>query len=198
MVMGAVGAGPSLARWTFNYRDLQRDARRMFGPRMITLSRDVSKNTAYDYARATAKIAQNIVASELSDSGRLAASIGWYEPGYLKRPSSGSTPKDAFWVASTKGNVYFVEYGTNVPYAVPVFLGFTVSDERVIYIPSSGRFITVKPFTFGGINALDRAHVQFQADSKRRRQIFEDNFAVLKAEWDGRVVARALSRARKS
>ena len=197
MVMGAVSAGPSLARWTFNYRDLQRDARRMFGPRMIKLSREVSKNTAFDYTKATAKIAQDITSRELSDSGRLAASIGWYEPGYLKSKGTGSTPSDAFWIASTKGNVYFVEYGTNVPYAIPVFLGFTVTEERIIYIPSSGRFVTIQPFSFGGVNALDRAHTQFQSDSKRMRQIFEDNFSVLKAEWDGRTVARALSRARR-
>ncbi len=180
----SVGGGFLGSAWEFNYRDIQRDMRKLLSNKNIVLARNIAKQTAHDSARAVAKIAKDIVAAEASDGGRLAASIGFYEPGYLKRKGTGSSPSDAYWVETTRGNIFFVEYGTTVSYAVPIFLGFTVSEKRVVFLPEEGRFITVRPFSFEGIHALDRAQAEFNSDPLLLQEIFNSNMEQLEFSWN--------------
>ncbi len=181
----SVGGGGFLgSAWTFNYHHYQRSMMKLLSNKNVVLARNVVKQTAHDAARMVATIAKDIVAAEASDGGRLAASIGFYEPGYLKRKGTGSTPSDAYWVETTRGNIYFVEYGTTVSYAVPIFLGFTVSEKRVVFLPEEGRFITVRPFSFQGIHALDRAQAEFDSDPNLLQEIFQGNMTQLELSWN--------------
>lgn len=171
------------SRFLFDYRDYQRDMMRMLSNRNIRLARKIVKKTTSDATREVVKIAKDIVAREVSDSGRLAAGLGYYEPGYLRRKGSGSSPADAFWQETTKGNKYTVEWGTNISYAIPIFLGFTMAEKRVIYLPEEDRFITVHPFSFLGIHAMDRALAEFESNPERLRRIFNSNMVELILAW---------------
>ncbi len=175
-IMGGAG-------FRFDYRDYQRDMAKLFGVKNIALMRKVVKKTTSDATREVVKIAKDIVADEVSDSGRLAAGLGYYEPGYLRRKSSGSTPSDAHWHEYTQGNKFIVEWGTNVPYAPGIFFGFTVAEERVIYLAAEDRFITIHPFSFLGIHAMDRAQAEFESNPEKLKRIFRNNMRVMSRAW---------------
>lgn len=170
--------------YEFRYADVQRKLSKMLGFRNIQLSKNIARDVTKESARAISKIAKDIIAKEVSDSGRLAASVGYYQPGYLRRKGTGSTAADTLWIETARRFVYQVDYGTNVSYAVPIFLGFSQTDTRVVYLPLEDRFITVKPFTFAGIHALERADAEFNADPATLQRIFERNALELVKSWN--------------
>ena len=126
-------------------------------------------------AELGASITADIINDETNGTGRAAASIGRYDSGRLKHPSSESGPQDAFWSTRWIKDEFEVVYGSHVPYLPYIDLGFDVETQRVIFL--QGRFVTVGPFSFQGIHAFDRAIVQVQGDRAFMQRLFSKHFA---------------------
>jgi len=167
----------------FDMREFQRASMNLLSDKNIRRSRLVVKRTVHDLGIEAAKNAQRIVADEVSDSGRLAASIGIYNSGYLKQGGTGSSKRDAHFVEMTVGNKYVVEFGSNVPYATPIMLGFTMNERRVVFSTRLGQFITVHPFSFRGVHAYERGLDQMNSDHMLQQKIFEKNMKILQVGW---------------
>lgn len=167
-----------------NFSKMQRDMRAVFSDRNATLLRAAGKQSAHDLGMAVAKEAKDIIDAEHSKSGRLAASIGYYDPSYLKDGrDSDSSEDDSFFLEETRGGVYFVQIGSTVEYAVPVLEGFSMDETRKVYLEEEDRFITVKPFTFGGIHALERAMTR-KAHGANPQRIFTKNLRAFERAWN--------------
>lgn len=173
------------ALWTFDARDMQRQTMkylRGFGVSR-SRSREVTKSVVHDMAREAAKVSKRIVADEASDGGRLAAGIGYYEPGFLRRRGTGSNIRDPYWQEFTAGNIYRVEFGTNVPYATPIMLGFTMDSTRVVFSTRLNKFITVHPFSFLGVHAYERAAQEVAGDRGKIEEIFNRRVGEEFSDW---------------
>lgn len=170
--------------YQFQMYEFQRKAMSLLGDQNLRKSRLAVKRTVRDIGYLEAQYAKDIVDDEVSDSGRLAASIGYYDQSYLKKSNTGSSPADAYFAEFTAGNRYVVEFGSNVEYATPIMLGFTMSERRVVFSTRMNKFITVKPFTFDGIFAYERAHNMVQSDYQRLIRIFKKNARELELSWN--------------
>ena len=131
-------------------------------------------DTAVDIAERAADLTATIFNDETDGTGRSAASIGKYNPDRLKGASADSGPQDAFWSEKWVKDEYRVEYGSHVPYVPYIDLGFSVETQRTIFI--EGRFVTIKPFSFQGIHAFDRAITQVEGSRSFMQAIFLKNF----------------------
>ena len=168
--------------YDLNFNQMQKKMRATFSEKKVTLLRAAAKQTAHELGMAVAKEAKDIIDAEHSKTGRLAASIGYYDPSYLKGDSD-SSEEDAFFQEETRGNVYFVVIGSTVSYATPVLEGFSMDETRIVYLPDEDRFITVHPFTFGGIHALERAQAKVMTTSKTTR-IMKKTFNAFERDWN--------------
>lgn len=167
----------------FDMVDFQRSAMKLLSGQNIRRSRQAVKNTVRDVGLEAARRSKEIVDNEVSDSGRLAASIGYWDQKYLKKPNTESSPTDAHWAEFTAGNRYVAEFGSNVPYALPILLGFTMNETRRVWSTRLGQFITVKPFSFGGVFAYERAIDSVNADSRFLQRTFKKNMKELELNW---------------
>jgi len=109
---------------------------------------------ATEIAELGAQKTADIIDEETHGVGRLAAGIGKYDSSRLKGDSE-SVESDAYFLKEDKGNVLLREYGTNVPYAAAVDLGYEVTNPRRVLLPN-GRWVYIKPQTFGGRHFFDR------------------------------------------
>ncbi len=129
---------------------------------------------AGDAAERGADLTAEIINEETDGTGRAAASIGKFNPDRLKKPNFEAGPEDAFWSEKWIKDEYEIVYGSHVPYLPYIDLGFSVETQRVIFI--EGRFVTIKPFSFEGIHAFDRAIIQVQGSRAFMQAIFLKHF----------------------
>ncbi len=87
-------------------------------------------------------------------SGRLRAGFGVYNPNLTNNPES--SPSDVIFEVNRRGNRVSVTVGTNIPYAEAVNNGFTMDEERRVFIPSRDGFRMVQPFEFSGYHFLEQ------------------------------------------
>lgn len=174
---------PGTGYWfDINFNQMQKDMRNTFSERNFLLIRQAGKDAAYETGLVVAYRAKDIVA-EHSKTGRLAASLGPYDPDYLTGEDSESDESDSYFEQETRGNVYYIKIGSSVPYAEPVLSGFSMTERRVVYIPEEDRFITVQPFTYGGIHALEEAWAM-TLGSPDITVISNKSFAKFEASWN--------------
>lgn len=164
------------------FSNMLRDMRAHFNDRKVELLREAGRETTREIGMQVAKAVKEIIADENTVSGRLAAGFGYYDPSYLRGPSD-SSPSDAYFAEESRGGVFFAEMGTFVEYAGAVFQGFTVEETRVVYLPAEDRFITVKPFTFAGIHAVERAMAQVATTGNYNRT-FRKALRHFEREWN--------------
>lgn len=180
------GAVRQAGVWQLNMREQQRDLAAMFSDLKPAKMRVAVKAITEQYATEYAHRVKKIIAAESSDTGRLAASYGPYEKQWLHRGYKASLASigehmphgrytgtewdkesdesDSIFYPETHGNVYYYIVGSNVPYAVPVMLGFTSVAGNRVYVPRYGAWITVPQFTFAGIHADERAMAELDSD----------------------------------
>lgn len=164
-----------MGQWELNFANQQRTLMRMFSEAGVTRARKLTMDIGDAYAREYARRVKDVYASETDGTGRLAASFGYYEPGYLHahyrrilgRSEEPSRPSDAIFYQETRGNVYTWVVGTTVPYASAIEMGFVrAGDGRQVFIPKFGRWVTLNnEFTWGGIHATERVAAELESDS---------------------------------
>ncbi len=160
-----------------NHEQLIKPSQELLGGLAANMPRRFS-DMSVETAEEGIKIIRRIIADEATDSGRLAASIGIYDPSFLVQPDGDSSPADAYWHQSTRrGSQHFVEFGTNVPYAIFIELGFAVTNIRVVFI--AGRFVTIHPFSFQGIHAFERGMTEVETNELVLAGIFRRNMRLL-------------------
>jgi hypothetical protein len=165
----------------------QRRVKKLLNAQSVSRAREVAKESSRDIAREINRQAKLIVSREVyQETGRLAAGLGYYDPAFLTgRPTSRedvSTPDDAIFEESTRGGVYFYVIGTNVEYAAPILYGFAVTERRVVFATRLNRFITVEPFNFAGVHALERASER--VDVRKQDAIFRKRLRKFEREWN--------------
>lgn len=173
-----------MLKYDFNYTTLSQKIAELYtsmGSRsMMHLVRDVATEaTEYEM-----NIARGILDSETRQSGRLAASLGKYDREWLREPNPESGPSDAYWEEYFADDEVYIIAGSRVEYAAAINYGFEQTDTRKVYLQRESRWVTVKPFTYGGLHFMERAADQVASDKEKIDNIVIRNLRKRVVGWE--------------
>lgn len=169
--------------YDFNYTPFTQKVEQLYaslGPRQI---RNIVRDVATEATEWEMDVARRILSEETNGTGRLSASMGKFDDGWLKERDPDAGPADAYWEEYFDGDEYYIVAGSNLDYAAAINYGFQQDDTRKVFLQREGRWVTVKPFSYGGLHYLERAADEVAADKSKVDQIVAKNLQKRVIGW---------------
>ncbi len=169
--------------YNFDYSGLNMKIGELYaslGPRQaLNLVRDVAEEaTEWEM-----DVARRIINDETHGTGRLSASMGKFDRSWLREEDPDASPSDAYWEEYFDGDEYYIVAGSTLEYAAAINYGFSQDDTRKVFLQREGRWVTVKPFSRGGLHFLERAADEVSSDQAKVNQIVSKNLSKRIIGW---------------